>query len=75
MVTNDLKTENYFQSDCIYGLQGLADFLGVCKKTAWNIKKENKVPYYQIKGTLKIYFKKSEVIDAMASSNINKKQI
>jgi len=65
MEANQLKNSGHFQNECIYGLQGLADYLGVSRKTAWNIKNQNRIPYYQV--GRKIYFKESEILEAMSN--------
>lgn len=46
----------------IYGLQGLADFLGVGITTAWSLKKSGKIPYHQ--AGKKIFFLESQVLAA-----------
>ena len=50
----------------IYGLQGLADFLGVGVTTAWNLKKSGKIPYYQ--AGKKVFFKENDVLEATLKS-------
>ncbi len=51
----------------IYGLQNLAKFLGIGITTAWSLKKQGRLPYYQ--AGKKLYFKKSE-IEAVTANRI-----
>lgn len=75
MVTNNhLEKKGHFQTECIRGLQGLADYLGVSRKTAFNIKKQNRLPFYSV-GKM-IYFRIPEILEAMSSrssGNLNGK--
>jgi excisionase family DNA binding protein len=50
------------QDTIIYGLQGLADYLGVGVTTAWKLKKSGTIPFYQ--AGKKVFFKESEVLTA-----------
>jgi excisionase family DNA binding protein len=50
------------QDTIIYGLQGLADYLGVGVTTAWKLKKSGAIPFYQ--AGKKVFFKESEVLTA-----------
>jgi hypothetical protein len=50
----------------IYGLKGLANFLGVGITTAWSLKKSGKLPYYQT--GKKVFFKKSEILAATSKN-------
>jgi hypothetical protein len=54
------------ESKIIYGLQGLADFLGVGITTAWSLKKSGKIPYYQ--AGKKLFFKETEILAATSKS-------
>ena len=72
--TQKFNQNGQFHNECICGLGGLAEYLGVCVKTAFNIKKSKRIPYYQI--GRKIYFKESEILEAMSSKtseNLNGK--
>jgi hypothetical protein len=51
----------------IYGLKNLAAFLGICVTSAWSLKKQGRLPYYQ--AGKKLYFKKSE-IEAVTANRI-----
>lgn len=46
----------------IYGLQGLADYLGVGITTAWSLKKSGRLPFYQ--AGKKVFFKESQILAA-----------
>jgi len=50
----------------IYGLKGLAKFLGVSITTAWHLKNTGKIPYYM--AGKKLFFKRSEVLTATAKT-------
>lgn len=49
----------------IYGLEALSKHLGIGITTAWSLKKQGKIPFYQT--GRKVYFKKSEVDSVLAS--------
>lgn len=51
------------QSQFIYGIKGLAQFLNVSPPTAQKIKASGKIPYSQSERT--IIFKKSDVLKAL----------
>lgn len=71
---NHLKTQGHFKEECIIGLQGLADYLGVSRQTAWSIKNQNIIPYYKV-GRM-YYFRAQEILDAISSrssDNLNGK--
>lgn len=48
----------------IYGLKGLAKFLGVGITKAWQLKNSGIIPYYQT--GKKIFFKQSQVLNAIS---------
>lgn len=50
----------------VYGLKGLADFLGVGETTAWTLKNSGRLPYYR--SGKKFFFKKSEILQATATA-------
>lgn len=50
----------------IYGLRGLADFLGVGVTTAWNLKNSGKLKYYTT--GKKLFFKQSDVLEATSKN-------
>jgi predicted DNA-binding transcriptional regulator AlpA len=62
-----LKTSAPEPEVYIYGLQNLAKFLGIGVTTAWSLKKQGRLPYYQ--AGKKLYFKKSE-IEAVTANRI-----
>ncbi|HAK00375.1 MAG TPA: hypothetical protein DCM62_10145 [Bacteroidales bacterium] len=49
-------------SKTIYGLKGLATYLGIGVVTAWKLKKSGKIPYYQ--SGKKFFFKEDEILKA-----------
>ncbi|MGV8096004.1 MAG: DUF3853 family protein [Mangrovibacterium sp.] len=51
------------ESKLIYGLDGLAKFLGCSEMTAFRLKKSGRIPYFQTGRTL--VFKSDEVLKAM----------
>jgi hypothetical protein len=63
--TQNLDRNGQFHKECICGLKGLAEYLGVCLKTAWNIKNQKKLRFYQV--GRKIYFKESEILEDMSN--------
>lgn len=62
------KKNNRKESEMyIYGVTGLAEFLGVCRTTACRIKKANIFPYYGYGRTT--IFKIEEVLAGMAKKS------
>jgi hypothetical protein len=58
---NNNEPEQY-----IYGLKGLATFLGVGITTAWSLKKSGKLPFHQT--GKKVFFKKSDILAATSKT-------
>ena len=61
---NERNEKVKVDAQTIYGLQGLADFLGIGVTTAWKLVRDGKIPKHQ--AGKKMFFKASEVEKATA---------